>query len=237
MDLVSTSELTRCFGDFVAVNKVSVRVGQGEILGLLGCNGAGKTTLIRMLCGLLKPTSGTARVAGFDLHQTEMIKQHIGYMGQHFSLFDDLTVLENMEFFGTIYGMGRKAIRAEGSLWLERLGVSSQARCLVKTLPSGWRQALAFSVAMLHQPGLVFLDEPTSGLDSVSRRKLWNLIYTAAAGGTSVVVSTHYLDEASYCHRIAIMEQGRIRLEGTPEHLRQEAPGHQLINLFAPRPA
>ncbi len=233
MKTITTENLSRHFGNIKAVDEVSLSAESGEILGIIGANGAGKTTLIKILCGLLKPSSGTARVAGFDV-KTEpgKIKQKIGYMGQSFSLFEDLTVLENIRFYGTLYGMSRKEIRERSSELMKNLHIQEQAGKLVRELPSGWKQSLAFSTALLHRPELVFLDEPTSGLDSLSRRELWNQIYLTAGTGTTLVVSTHYLDEAAYCHRLAVMDKGRIKTEGTPEAMRRLAGEGNLIHLF-----
>ncbi len=233
MMTISTDRLSRKFGDFTAVDQVSMGVKPGEIVGLLGANGAGKTTLIKMLCGLLRPTSGSATVAGFDiLSRPAGVKRAIGYMGQSFSLFNDLTLDENLVFFGALYGMSAKQSRQRGSELMHQLPLHTFSRRLVTHLPSGWRQMLAFSVAMLHRPQLLFLDEPTSGLDSVSRRELWNHISLAAGEGVSVLVSTHYLDEASYCHTLMVMERGRVISVGTPRALRSAVKGGNLVNLF-----
>ena len=233
MMTISTDRLSRKFGDFIAVDQVSMGVKPGEIVGLLGANGAGKTTLIKMLCGLLRPTSGSATVAGFDiLSRPAGVKRAIGYMGQSFSLFNDLTLDENLVFFGALYGMSAKQSRQRGAELMKQLPLPTFTSRLVTHLPSGWRQMLAFSVAMLHRPKLLFLDEPTSGLDSVSRRELWNHISLAAGEGVSVLVSTHYLDEASYCHSLMVMEKGRVISEGTPRALRAAVKGGNLVNLF-----
>ena len=233
MMTISTDRLSRKFGDFIAVDQVSMVVKPGEIVGLLGANGAGKTTLIKMLCGLLRPTSGSATVAGFDiLSRPAGVKRAIGYMGQSFSLFNDLTLDENLVFFGALYGMSAKQSRQRGAELMKQLPLPTFTSRLVTHLPSGWRQMLAFSVAMLHRPKLLFLDEPTSGLDSVSRRELWNHISLAAGEGVSVLVSTHYLDEASYCHSLMVMEKGRVISEGTPRALRAAVKGGNLVNLF-----
>ncbi|MGE4567597.1 MAG: ABC transporter ATP-binding protein [Bacteroidales bacterium] len=236
MLMLSSNRLSRSFGSFSAVDQVSFEVRQGEIVGLLGANGAGKTTLIKMLCGLLQPTSGSASVAGFDVaRQSKGLKRAIGYMGQSFSLFPDLTLLENLRFFGALYGLSAGESVERGVALLKQLPRQAFERGVVANFPSGWRQMLAFSVAMLHRPGLLFLDEPTSGLDSVSRRDLWNRINMAAGEGVSVLVTTHYLDEASYCHKLLVMDQGRVAHEGSPDALRRVATGGNLLNLFLER--
>src|SRR5581483_2671690 len=219
---IEARELTRRFGAFTAVDRISFDIRSGEVFGFLGANGAGKTTAIRMLTGLLRPSAGDARVAGHDVYtESEAIKQSIGYMGQRFSLYEDLTVRENVTLYGGIYGLPRRVIRQRIDRMLARLGIGSAADQIVRTLPLGWRQKLAFSVALLHEPRIVFLDEPTSGVDPIARRQVWELIYEAAAAGTTVLVTTHYLDEAEYCDRISIMVAGRIEALGAPPELEQ----------------
>jgi len=208
-------------------------VEQGEVFGFLGANGAGKTTAIRMLTGLLAPTSGVARVAGRDIAtESEAIKQRIGYMSQRFSLYEDMTPAENIRLYGGIYGLSRAEIRERTAQMLERLGLTSVGRTLVRGLPLGWRQKLAFSVALVHQPSIVFLDEPTSGVDPITRRQFWELIYEAAAGGTTIFVTTHYMDEAEYCDRISIMVSGRIGAMGTPADLKRDFQVPSIDDLF-----
>lgn len=218
---IEVQALTRRFGSFTAVNAITFDVRAGEVFGFLGANGAGKTTAIRMLIGLLAPTSGAARVAGHDvLTRAEEVRRHIGYMSQRFSLYDDLTVLENVALYGGIYGLTDLEIRDRGRLLLEQLELGHAAGERVGALPLGWKQKLAFSVALLHQPAVVFLDEPTGGVDPVTRRQFWEQIYAAAARGTTVFVTTHYMDEAEYCDRISIMVDGSIAAMGTPAELK-----------------
>jgi len=218
---VWAENLTRMFGDFTAVDAISVSIARGEVFGFLGANGAGKTTAIKMLTGLLAPTSGEARTAGFDItHQAEQVKKRIGYMSQKFALYDDLTVHENIRFFGGVYGLTNKQIKERMAEAIERLGLQELVKERVGRLPLGWKQKLAFSVALLHRPDVVFLDEPTGGVDPVTRRQFWEMIYDAAAGGTTVFVTTHYMDEAEYCDRISIMVDGRIAALGTPAELK-----------------
>jgi ABC-2 type transport system ATP-binding protein len=234
MDFVlKAEELTKRFGTFTAVDAISFQVGRGEIFGFLGANGAGKTTAMRMLCGLSVPTSGQATVAGFDVYrQTEQIKRHIGYMSQKFSLYEDLTVLENLEFFGGIYGMGKKEIRTKSRQLVEELGLGKEAGRLVAGLPPGWKQKLAFSVAVFHRPRIVFLDEPTGGVDPLTRRQFWNLIYEASDSGITVFVTTHYMDEAEYCNRASIMVDGRIAALGSPGELKKEFACETMDEVF-----
>ncbi|MFZ1369360.1 MAG: ABC transporter ATP-binding protein [Ferruginibacter sp.] len=219
--VIKVENLTKKFGDFIATNQISFEVAQGEIFGFLGANGAGKTTAMRMLCGLLIPTSGSATVAGFDVYkETEHIKQNIGYMSQKFSLYEDLTVKENIRFYAGIYGMSRSAIQEKMTVLLEQLQLTGEKNSLVRSLPLGWKQKLAFSVAILHEPRIVFLDEPTGGVDPVTRREFWNLIYQAAEKGITVFVTTHYMDEAEYCNRVSIMVDGKIEALDTPHNLK-----------------
>jgi ABC-2 type transport system ATP-binding protein len=223
-------DLTRRFGNFTAVDHISFEVATGEVFGFLGANGAGKTTAIRMLTGLLAPTAGDARVAGLDLKtQTEDIRRRIGYMSQRFSLYEDLTVLENIALYGGIYGLTDKQIKDRSSAMLRTLGLSDD---LVGRLPLGWKQKLAFSVALLHEPAIVFLDEPTGGVDPITRRQFWEMIYAAAARGTTVFVTTHYMDEAEYCDRISIMVDGRIATMGTPRELKEKWSVPSIDELF-----
>ena len=218
--IISVRELSKSFGGFKAVDRISFEVVRGEIFGFLGANGAGKTTAMRLLCGLSRPTSGGGTVAGYDIaRQGERIKRHIGYMSQRFSLYDDLTVIENIRLYGGIYGLSRREILRRAVALLRRRDFRRESRTLVGALPLGWKQKLAFSVATLHRPEVVFLDEPTGGVDPVTRRQFWELIYEAAAGGMTVFVTTHYMDEAEYCSRVSIMVDGRIRALGAPAEL------------------
>lgn len=230
---IRVHELTRRFGDFTAVDRIGFEVAQGEVFGFLGANGAGKTTAIRMLIGLLAPTSGEAQVAGFDVaRDAEQVRRRIGYMSQRFSLYEDLTVRENIALYGGIYGLDDAEIARRGGTLIAELDLGAHADALVRTLPLGWKQKLAFSVALLHAPGIVFLDEPTGGVDPVTRRQFWELIYAAAARGTTVFVTTHYLDEAEYCDRVAIMVDGRIAALGTPAELKGEFGTETLDDVF-----
>jgi ABC-2 type transport system ATP-binding protein len=225
--------LTRTFGDFTAVNKISFEVRQGEIFGFLGANGAGKTTALKMLTGLLMPSSGTALVAGYDVARyPEEVKRTIGYMSQRFSLYEDLTVRENIRFFGGIYGLSTSQLREKTAQVIEQLGLEQQAGLLVRSLPLGWRQKLAFAVAQIHEPKVVFLDEPTSGVDPLTRRQFWEGIYEASARGITLMVTTHYMEEAEYCHRISIMVDGRIDALDTPAALRQQFKAVDMDEVF-----
>ncbi|HEX5829363.1 MAG TPA: ABC transporter ATP-binding protein [Gemmatimonadaceae bacterium] len=225
--------LTRRFGSFTAVNGISFDVLEGEVFGFLGANGAGKTTAIKMLIGLLAPTEGQARVAGFDvLTQADDVRRRIGYMSQRFSLYDDLTVRENITLYGGIYGLSDAEIRGRGDALIGALGLGDAADDRVAALPLGWKQKLAFSVALLHEPAVVFLDEPTGGVDPITRRQFWEMIYAAAARGTTVFVTTHYMDEAEYCDRVSIMVDGRIGALGTPEELKRDSGVATLDELF-----
>jgi ABC-2 type transport system ATP-binding protein len=220
-NIISTKNLTKRFGDFTAVDAISFEVKKGEVFGFLGANGAGKTTAMRMLCGLSLPTSGEAIIAGFDIFkQTENIKRNIGYMSQKFSLYEDLTIKENIRFYAGIYGKSNAFIKEKTSSLLQQLHLEKDGDKLVKSLPLGWKQKLAFSVAIFHEPRLVFLDEPTGGVDPVTRREFWNMIYEAAANGISVFVTTHYMDEAEYCNRVSIMVNGKIEALDTPGGLK-----------------
>nr|WP_068890828.1 ABC transporter ATP-binding protein [Pedobacter panaciterrae] len=231
--VIKTDKLTKRFGDFVATNEITFEVEKGEIFGFLGANGAGKTTAMRMLCGLSMPSSGTATVAGFDVYkQTEEIKRNIGYMSQRFSLYEDLTVQENIRFFGGIYGLSNQEIKTKSEDLLEQLGLKNEAKKLVASLPLGWKQKLSFSVAVLHQPKIVFLDEPTGGVDPVTRRQFWDLIYEASAKGITVFVTTHYMDEAEYCNRISIMVDGKIEALDTPANLKSQFKVNSMDEVF-----
>ena len=230
---IDVHELTRTFGTFTAVDRITFTVEEGEVFGFLGANGAGKTTAIKMLIGLLAPTSGRASVAGYDVDtQTEAIRRRIGYMSQRFSLYDDLTVRENVALYGGIYGLSDAVIADRMTTLLERLDLADARDSLVASLPLGWKQKLAFSVAMLHEPAVIFLDEPTGGVDPITRRQFWEMIYAAAAGGTTVFVTTHYLDEAEYCDRVSIMVDGRIATLGTPAELKTAAGAATLDEVF-----
>jgi drug efflux transport system ATP-binding protein len=230
---IDARDLTRRFGGFTAVDRVTFDVKNGEVFGFLGANGAGKTTAIRMLTGLLSPSSGTATVAGHDvLREAEQVKRDIGYMSQRFSLYEDLTVRENIRLYGGIYDLADRDIRDRTARMLARLGLEHAADSYVRAIPLGWRQKLAFSVALLHQPRVVFLDEPTSGVDPITRRQFWELIYEAAAAGTTVLVTTHYMDEAEYCDRISIMVGGRIAALGAPAELKREFQTASIDDLF-----
>ncbi|WP_301958261.1 ABC transporter ATP-binding protein [uncultured Alistipes sp.] len=231
--IISVRELSKSFGGFKAVDRISFEVARGEIFGFLGANGAGKTTAMRMLCGLSRPTSGGGTVAGYDIaRQGERIKRHIGYMSQRFSLYDDLTVIENIRLYGGIYGLSRREILRRAVALLRRLDFRRESRTLVGALPLGWKQKLAFSVATLHRPEVVFLDEPTGSVDPVTRRQFWELIYEAAAGGMTVFVTTHYMDEAEYCSRVSIMVDGRIRALGAPAELKREFAAESMDEVF-----
>jgi ABC-2 type transport system ATP-binding protein len=230
---IEVVDLTRRFGAFVAVDHVTFDVRAGEVFGFLGANGAGKTTAIRMLTGLLAPSSGRATVAGHDVaREAERVKRDIGYMSQRFSLYEDLTVRENITLYGGIYDLSDRDIRDRTGRMLARLGLEPAADQFVRAIPLGWRQKLAFSVALLHEPRVVFLDEPTSGVDPITRRQFWELIYEAAASGTTVLVTTHYMDEAEYCDRISIMVAGRIGAMGTPAELKQTFAVESIDDLF-----
>jgi len=219
--ILEVRNVVKQYGDYTALNSVSLEVPQGSIYGLLGPNGAGKTTAMRMLCGLSKPSSGNATIAGYDVYrETEEIKKNIGYMSQKFSLYEDLTVLENIRFFGGIYGLTNNQLKTKSEELIERLGLESEAKKLVGSLPLGWKQKLSFSVAVLHEPKIVFLDEPTGGVDPVTRRQFWDLIYAAAENGVTIFVTTHYMDEAEYlCDRVAIIDSGKIIAMDSPDKL------------------
>lgn len=231
--VIQTESLTKRFGNFTAVDQITFDVRQGEIFGFLGANGAGKTTAMRMLCGLSKPTSGSGTVAGFDiLRQSEQVKKNIGYMSQKFSLYEDLKVWENIRLFAGIYGMKDKQIAIKTDELLNRLGFMKERNNLVKSLPLGWKQKLAFSVSIFHEPRIVFLDEPTGGVDPATRRQFWELIYQAADRGITIFVTTHYMDEAEYCNRVSIMVDGRIDALDTPKKLKQQFDASDMDGVF-----
>lgn len=226
-------DLTKQFGDFKAVDKISFEVSEGEIFGFLGANGAGKTTAMRILCGLSYPTSGEAKVAGFDVYkEQEKIKKNIGYMSQKFSLYDNLTILENIEFYGGVYGVSRLEIKERSAELVKTLGLEKEAKKLVGGLPLGWKQKLAFSVAVFHRPKIVFLDEPTGGVDPITRRQFWDMIYEASANGITVFVTTHYMDEAEYCNRISIMVDGRVEAIDSPTALKERFNTTSMDEVF-----
>ena len=230
---IDARDLTRTFGSFTAVDHVTFNVRAGEVFGFLGANGAGKTTAIRMLTGLLAPSAGVATVAGYDVaREGEDVKLNIGYMSQRFSLYDDLSVRENIDLYGGIYGLTSAEIRDRTRAMLARLGLEHAEHDFVRDLPLGWKQKLALSVALLHEPRIVFLDEPTSGVDPITRRQFWELIYEAAHDGTTVLVTTHYMDEAEYCDRISIMVAGRIEAMGTPSELKQRFGVDSIDEVF-----
>ncbi|HTS46178.1 MAG TPA: ABC transporter ATP-binding protein [Puia sp.] len=231
--VIKTEKLTKRFGHFIAANELTFDVNKGEIFGFLGANGAGKTTAMRMLCGLLKPSSGKATIAGFDVYtETEKIKRNIGYMSQRFSLYDNLTVTENIRFYAGIYGMRIKQIKTKTQELLKELQLEKEAKTLVSDLPLGWKQKLAFSVSVVHDPSIVFLDEPTGGVDPVTRRQFWDLIYFAADKGVTVFVTTHYMDEAEYCNRVSIMVDGVIAAMDSPAHLKQQFGYSNMEDVF-----
>ncbi|MDX1955972.1 MAG: ABC transporter ATP-binding protein [Chitinophagaceae bacterium] len=231
--VIHTEGLTKRYGDFIAANDISIDVHAGEIFGFLGANGAGKTTAMRMLCGLLTPSSGKASIAGYDIYkETEKIKLNIGYMSQKFSLYEDLTVRENIRFFGGIYGMNDRDIKIRSEAMLDDLGLLPEANQLVGSLPLGWKQKLAFSVAIFHAPRIVFLDEPTGGVDPVTRRQFWDLIYAAADRGTTIFVTTHYMDEAEYCNRLSMMVDGVVKAMDSPLELKKQFGVKSMDEVF-----
>ena len=231
--VIKIQELTKQFGSFTAVDHISFDVKKGEIFGFLGANGAGKTTAMRMLCGLSKPTSGNGTVAGFDINlQSEQIKQNIGYMSQKFSLYEDLKVWENIRLFAGIYGVKENIIAPKTEELLNQLGFVNEKNTLVKHLPLGWKQKLAFSVSIFHEPKIVFLDEPTGGLDPATRRQFWELIYKAADRGITIFVTTHYMDEAEYCNRVSIMVDGKIEALDSPTQLKQQFNAKSMEDVF-----
>ena len=231
--VISVRELTKRFGNFTAVDRISFDVHRGEIFGFLGANGAGKTTAMRMLCGLSYPTSGSGIVAGYDvMREGEQIKRHIGYMSQRFSLYNDLTVWENINLFAGIYGLSKDETKQRAIELLERLDFISERNALVGSLPLGWKQKLSFAIATIHRPEVVFLDEPTGGVDPMTRRQFWELIYEAAASGTTIFVTTHYMDEAEYCSRVSIMVDGEVRALDTPSRLKQQFSAETMDEVF-----
>jgi ABC-2 type transport system ATP-binding protein len=231
--IIKTNNLSKRFGDFIAVNNITFDVKVGEIFGFLGANGAGKTTAMRMLCGLSIPSSGEAEIAGFDVYKkTEEIKRNIGYMSQKFSLYEDMTVSENIEFFGGIYGMKRSVIKEKRHELIHKLGLAKEEDILVRSLPLGWKQKLAFSVAIFHQPAIVFLDEPTGGVDPITRRQFWDLIYDASDSGITIFVTTHYMDEAEYCNRVSMMVDGEVRALDSPKELKKQFNAKSMDEVF-----
>jgi len=232
-NIIQVENLTKKFGDFTAVNAITFEVKQGEIFGFLGANGAGKTTAMKMLIGISTPTSGNAQVADFDVYNNpESIKKNIGYMSQKFALYDDLTVKENITFFGGIYGLSRQQIKEKRCQLVEELGLQEVVNELVHSLPLGWKQKLAFSVALLHEPKIIFLDEPTGGVDPITRRQFWEMIYKTAHNGTTVFVTTHYMDEAEYCDRVSIMVNGKIEALDTPKKLKEQFNVDSMNDVF-----
>ncbi len=231
--IIQVENLTKKFGSFVANDNLNFFVKKGEIFGFLGANGAGKTTAIRILCGLLMPTSGNIEVAGFDVsRQSNKVKRNIGYMSQKFSLYEDLTIKENFRFYGGIYGMSAREIRKQTAHYLQKLGLEEEKNSVISSLPLGWKQKLAFSVAIMHDPKIIFLDEPTGGVDPVTRRQFWEMIYEAAASGITVFVTTHYMDEAEYCQRLSIMVDGRIAALDTPANLKEKFNAASMEEVF-----
>jgi ABC-2 type transport system ATP-binding protein len=231
--VIVVENLTKMFGNFTAVDTISFEVKKGEIFGFLGANGAGKTTAMKMLIGIGKPTSGKAQVAGFDvIKNPEEIKKNIGYMSQKFALYDDLTVKENITFFGGIYGLSRVQIKEKTILLIEELGLKEIENKLVGSLPLGWKQKISFSVSLLHNPKIVFLDEPTGGVDPITRRQFWEMIYKTADKGTTIFVTTHYMDEAEYCDRVSIMVNGKIEALDTPKNLKKQFQVDNMNDVF-----
>jgi len=232
-NVIEAIGLTKMFGDFTAVNKITFEVKKGEIFGFLGANGAGKTTAMKMLIGISIPSSGEANVAGYNVFtHAENIKKNIGYMSQKFALYDDLTVKENITFFGGIYGLKRKEIKTKSEALINELGLNEVANDLVGSLPLGWKQKIAFSVALLHEPKIIFLDEPTGGVDPITRRQFWEMIYKTAHNGTTVFVTTHYMDEAEYCDRVSIMVNGKIEALNTPKKLKEQFQVDNMNDVF-----
>jgi ABC-2 type transport system ATP-binding protein len=231
--VIKADKLTKKFGDFTAVSEITFKVFKGEIFGFLGANGAGKTTAMKMLIGISKPSAGKASIAGFDVYkQTEKIKLNIGYMSQKFSLYEDLTVKENIRLFGGIYGLSDKEIETKNGGLIQKLNLQNEADKLVNSLPLGWKQKLAFSIAILHDPKIVFLDEPTGGVDPVTRRQFWDMIYEAAHHGITVFVTTHYMDEAEYCDRVSIMVDGVIKALDSPSELKKQYNALSMEEVF-----
>jgi len=231
--IIRVEHLTKKFGSFKANDDLSFTVKKGEVFGFLGANGAGKTTAIRILCGLLLPTSGSIEVAGYDVYrQSNKVKRNIGYMSQRFSLYEDMTIKENFRFYGGIYRMSAKAIREKTEYFLHKLELEKEKNSVISSLPLGWKQKLAFSVAIMHDPKIIFLDEPTGGVDPITRRQFWEMIYEAAASGITVFVTTHYMDEAEYCQRVSIMVDGRIEALDTPEQLKKQFKADSMEDVF-----
>ncbi len=232
-NIIHAENITKKFGHFTAVDSISFHVEKGEIFGFLGANGAGKTTAMRMFCGLSTPTSGKATVAGYDVYrETEKIKKNIGYMSQKFSLYDDLTVAENIRFYGGIYGLSKSLLNEKTDYLMNLLSITDARNKLIGSLPLGWKQKLAFSVAIIHDPKVVFLDEPTGGVDPITRRQFWDMIYEAAHKGVTVIVTTHYMDEAEYCNRISMMVDGRIASLDTPDNLKRQYNAENMHEVF-----
>jgi ABC-2 type transport system ATP-binding protein len=232
-NIIKVENLTKKFGKFVANDKLTFEVKKGEIFGFLGANGAGKTTAIKILCGLSMPTSGNIEVAGFDVYkQTEQIKQNIGYMSQRLSLYEDLTVNENIRFYGGIYGLSAREIKNKTNFYLKKLDLENSRDNILSSLPLGWKQKLAFSIAVMHEPKIVFLDEPTSGVDPITRRQFWDMIYEVANNGITVFITTHYMDEAEYCQRISIMVDGKIKALDTPKALKKKYNATSMEEVF-----
>ena len=232
-NIIETKNMVKKFGEFKANDRLTFSVRKGEIFGFLGANGAGKTTAIRILCGLSTPTSGEIRVAGYNVYkETEKIKKRIGYMSQKFSLYEDLTVKENFRFYGGIYGLSRRKISQRTEYLLKKLNFSHASKYKIAEIPLGWKQKLAFSLAMMHKPDMVFLDEPTSGVDPITRRQFWEMIYETAESGVTVFVTTHYMDEAEYCDRVSIMERGRIEELDTPANLKDKYGANNMNEVF-----
>ena len=231
--IIEVTNLVKKFGSFIANDHLNFSVDKGEIFGFLGANGAGKTTTIKILSGLSKPSSGKAIVAGYDVAKyPNKVKRNIGYMSQHFSLYNDMTVKENFRFYGGIYGLSRKSIIEKTNYYLEKLKMQEFEHMLLKQIPLGWKQKLAFSVANMHDPEIVFLDEPTGGVDPITRRQFWELIYESADNGTTVFVTTHYMDEAEYCERVSIMDEGKIEAIGTPHELKEQYSVNSMNEVF-----
>jgi len=231
--IIEVKNLVKRFGNFVANDNLTFDVYRGEIFGFLGANGAGKTTAMKILCGLSKPTSGEVTVAGFDVYKhTEDIKKNIGYMSQRFSLYEDLTVFENIRFYAGIYGLSNQKIKERSEILIEKLGLGDVKKTVLKSLPLGWKQKLAFSVALIHEPKIIFLDEPTSGVDPITRRQFWEMIYEAAHTGVTVFITTHYMDEAEYCNRVSIMVDGRIEALDAPDKLKKEFKTNTMNEVF-----
>jgi len=231
--VITANQLTKVFGNFTAVDRISFEVDKGEIFGFLGANGAGKTTAMRMLCGLLLPSSGQATVAGFDVYrQNEQIKRNIGYMSQKFSLYEDLTVRENIRFYAGIYGLSDEQIKLKTKSLLGQLHLEKQEKTLVRDLPLGWKQKLAFSIAIVHDPAIVFLDEPTGGVDPLARKEFWGMIYETSAKGITIFVTTHYMDEAEYCNRVSIMVDGKIEALDSPARLMKTYGADSMDGVF-----